>query len=135
MAIATHLMMIFIARRYSVLWNTTKLMGEQTYSENLQTVRCRKKVRCRMQIVIDIPDEIYNKMRRGEALYPADANVVIFAIETGTPLPKGHGRILDEKDILDTETNDGGWYDLVDMPEYIAGVKAIIEADKVESEG
>lgn len=48
-------------------------------------------------------------------------------------LPKGHGRILDEKDILDIENNDGGWYDLVDMPEYIAGVKAIIEADK-ESE-
>lgn len=51
-----------------------------------------------------------------------------------TVLPKGHGRILDEKDILDTENNDGGWYDLVDMPEYIAGVKAIIEADKAESE-
>lgn len=52
----------------------------------------------------------------------------------GTPLPKGHGRILDEKDILDTENNNGGWYDLVDMPEYIAGVKTIIEADKAESE-
>lgn len=56
------------------------------------------------------------------------------AIAKGIILPKGHGRILDEKDILDTENNDGGWYDLVDMPEYIAGVKAIIEADNVESE-
>lgn len=46
-----------------------------------------------------------------------------------TVLPKGHGRIMDEKDILDTENNDGGWYDLTDMPEYIAGVKAIVEAD------
>ena len=52
------------------------------------------------------------------------------AVRQGTPLPKRHGRILDEKDILDTENNDGGWYDLVDMPEYIAGVKAIIDADK-----
>lgn len=56
------------------------------------------------------------------------------SIAKGIRLPKGHGRILDEKDILDTENNDGGWYDLVDMPEYIAGVKAIVEADK-ESEG
>lgn len=39
-----------------------------------------------MKILIDIPEETYNKMRRSEALYPADANVAIFAIETGTPL-------------------------------------------------
>ena len=39
-----------------------------------------------MRLMIDIPDETYNKMRRGEELYPADANVAIFAIETGTPL-------------------------------------------------
>ena len=39
-----------------------------------------------MKLMIDIPDETYNKMRRGEKLYPADANVAIFAIETGTPL-------------------------------------------------
>ena len=39
-----------------------------------------------MKILIDIQEETYNKMRRGEALYPADANVAIFAIETGTPL-------------------------------------------------
>lgn len=57
------------------------------------------------------------------------------SLRCGTPLPKGHGRILDEKDILDIENNDGGWYDLVDMPEYIAGIKAIIEADRAESEG
>lgn len=55
---------------------------------------------------------------------------ILGGIVNGIPLPKGHGRIMDEKDILDTEKHDGGWYDLTDMPEYIAGVKAIIEADK-----
>ena len=55
-------------------------------------------------------------------------------IRNGVPLSKGHGRILDEKDILDTENNDGGWYDLTDMTEYIAGVKAIIEADNGNEE-
>ena len=63
-----------------------------------------------------------------------EKNILIKAIGNGTPLPKGHGRILDEKDILDTENNNGGWYDLVDLPEYIEGVKPIIEADKTESE-
>ena len=86
-----------------------------------------------MQIVIDVPEKlIYEGFKRpftGE-----EKNILISAIGHGTPLPKGHGRILDEKDILDNENNDGGWYDLVDMPEYIAGVKSIIEADNTESE-
>lgn len=77
-----------------------------------------------MQIVINIPDEEYKRLTY------IDIFKLRGYIENGTPLPKGHGRILDEKDILDTENNDGGWYDLTDMPEYIAGLKAIIEADK-----
>lgn len=82
-----------------------------------------------MKIVIDLPDELYEECKR-----IGDSRSTLFeAIRHGIPLPKGHGRILDEKDILDTENNGGGWYDLVDMPEYIAGVKPIIEAD-TESE-
>ena len=85
-----------------------------------------------MQTIIDITDDIYAELTKtGEN----EINLGILlalreAVRQGTTLPKGHGRILDEKDILDTENNNGGWYDLVDMPEYIAGVKAIIEADK-----
>ena len=79
-----------------------------------------------VQIVIGIPDEEYKRLTY------IDIFKLRGYIENGTPLPKGHGRILDEKDILDTENNDGGWYDLADMPEYIAGVKAIIEADNGE---
>ena len=105
-----------------------------------------------MQIVIDIPDEQVKKSLEeskyihedeGEkgfvniALLYTNGRLDFVDVERKTDfysckykiLPKGHGRILDEKDILDTETNDGGWYDLVDMPEYIAGVKAIIEAE------
>ena len=90
-----------------------------------------------MQLIIDIPEKIYNYIKRLEWTEMEKKEqehlpiaVVCKAVKEGIPLPKGHGRILDEKDILDTENNDGGWYDLVDMPEYIAGVKAIIEADK-----
>lgn len=108
-----------------------------------------------MQIVIDIPEEQIKKSLEESKFIVEDegekGSVDIVMLYTNGRLdfvdvsrkkdfyscnykilPKGHGRILDEKDILDTETNDGGWYDLVDMPGYIAGVKAIIEA---ESEG
>lgn len=81
-----------------------------------------------MQIVINMSEEKYKWLKENNP--KADKNSIVGAIIYGIPLPKGHGRILDEKDILDTENNSGGWYDLVDMPEYIAGVKAIIEADK-----
>ena len=84
-----------------------------------------------MQIVINIPEEEYKCVQITGCI--GNKTCISNAIYNGVLLPKGHGRILDEKDILDTKNNDGGWYDLVDMPEYIAGVKAIIEAD-VESE-
>ena len=84
-----------------------------------------------MKLIIDIDENVYTRLfDNGTDFYDTDDILAMAkAIRKGTPLPKGHGRILDEKDILDTENNDGGWYDLVDMPEYIAGVEAIIEAD------
>ena len=87
-----------------------------------------------MEIIVKIPDDMIKSLEQGS--FGAKYNIydLVGFLMNGTPLPKGHGRILDEKDILDTENNDGGWYDLVDMPEYIAGVKAIIEADKVGGE-
>ena len=83
-----------------------------------------------IELVIKIPKELYEECKR-----MGDVRDTLYeSIRNGIVLPKGHGRLLDEKDILDTENNDGGWYDLVDMPEYIAGVKAIIEADKESEE-
>lgn len=87
-----------------------------------------------MKLIIEIDEDVRIAITRIGLLRIPDEmqKKVDKAIQSGTPLPKGHGRILDEKDILNIENNDGGWYDLVDMPEYIAGVKAIIEADKDE---
>lgn len=84
-----------------------------------------------MQIVIDISENHYKVL---QMMSDVGLGYYHLAILNGTPLPKGHGRLLDEKDILDTENNDGGFYDLIDMPEYISGVKAIIEADKKSEE-
>jgi hypothetical protein len=87
-----------------------------------------------IEVVIKIPEEEYKRFVKAPRTATfdeciSDRKVLVTAIANGTPLPKGHGRILDEKNILDIENNSGGWYDLVDMPEYIAGVKAIIVAE------
>lgn len=85
-----------------------------------------------IELVIKIPKETVNAIK-DNVMFTAIPSEILWdvtsAIVNGTPLPKGHGRILDEKDILDTKNNDGCLYDLYDMPDYIAGVKAIIKAD------
>ena len=86
-----------------------------------------------IEMVIKIPETLKRIAKEEDYKsfsHPIWLAILMECIWNGTELPKGHGRILDEKDILDTENNDGGWYDLVDMPEYTAGVKAIVEADK-----
>lgn len=54
-----------------------------------------------MQIVIDISENIYNLIARGEEsrdfVYKSD---LMRAILEGTPLPKGHGRLKDEDEII-----------------------------------
>lgn len=77
-----------------------------------------------MELVIKIPNEKYkmikNKMYCG--IYDAE---VYEAIANGTPLPKGHGRIIDEDQI----PGDGGW----DFSDRLMSTPTIIEADE-ESE-
>jgi len=46
-----------------------------------------------MQLIIDIPEEIVKAIQNGED-YRYDIHT---AIAQGTPLPKGHGRLIDEK--------------------------------------
>ena len=48
-----------------------------------------------MQIVIEIPEKTYHMINAGFYDY-GDMNVIIY---NGTPLPKGHGRLIDEKDL------------------------------------
>ena len=51
-----------------------------------------------MEIVIKIPEEEYEDIINSEdcGLY-----VLTRAIAKGTPLPKGHGRLIDADDLLD----------------------------------
>lgn len=93
-----------------------------------------------MQIVIDISEEAYNAIIAVKDIdepYESTLDEVVYgAIAKGTPLPKGHGRLIDA-DALYENTNichsdeDGSacveWRDVNDAP-------TIIEADMSESE-
>lgn len=75
-----------------------------------------------MQLVIDIPEEIYLNVKKD---YLYDTEVIVNAFKNGTPLPKGHGRLIDA-DELKKVINQFDYYDQVsDAP-------TIIEADKEE---
>lgn len=87
-----------------------------------------------MKLVIDIQEETYNKIRRGEPLYSADENVAIFAIETGTPLPKSHGRLIDADELklafIKWSVAVQGFFNDSDIASIVYASPTIIEADK-----
>lgn len=84
-----------------------------------------------MQIVIDIDDYVYKKLMN-KTICVAD---IVDAIKNGTPLPKGHGRLIDvdvfqkycfDKN-FDKRLSDGG---LATINMFLEFQHIIIEADK-----
>lgn len=73
-----------------------------------------------MQLVIDIPEEEY---KRGtlNLYFGCYSTKLHDTILNGTPLPKGHGRLIDADDLLDNTCIDE--------------IPTIIEAEKEESHG
>lgn len=55
-----------------------------------------------MQIVIDIPEEIKKKRDARKVLSNDEIATICVAIKNGKPLPAGHGRLIDEKELGDT---------------------------------
>ena len=96
------------------------------------------------QIVIDIDDGIYSGIVDGNGDMPRNIvrsfqATIADAIKHGTPLPKGHGRLIDESKIrtinhYHTEKCLVGnfYHDL--MFDVETDAPTIIEADKAESE-
>lgn len=81
-----------------------------------------------MQIVIDIPHRVYKMLQNGHKMSLIDVDILEGAIRNGTPLPEGHGRLIDGDDLL-TQAKADGAYDYVSARE-IANAPTIIEADK-----
>ena len=87
-----------------------------------------------MQIVINIDDNLYTRLFDNGVDNYDDAVDMAKSIRKGTPLPKGHGRLIDENDVIDIYDNDDRlWWGNVldDIREF---VPTIIEADKAKSE-
>ena len=92
-----------------------------------------------MQIVIDIPEGAYEEICR--AKFPIqDGYRLVSWIKGGTPLPKGHGRLIDADEFHHTledmpiRDNDKWFNWLQKVCNRLAEAPTIIEADKAESE-
>lgn len=88
-----------------------------------------------MKLVIDIPEEDFERCKKR---FRMRINIMGDAIVNGTPLPKGHGRLIDADELyLDIQTDEE-----MRLGEHLEWVKdrfdnapTIIEADNIESEG
>lgn len=97
-----------------------------------------------MQIVIDIPNRIY-KIIQNKKLNLMDGEILEKAVKNGTPLPKGHGRLIDAEkfesrmyhEAFETDSdlqrwNSGCWIRYKMFEQNIQKAETIIE-EKLES--
>ena len=67
-----------------------------------------------MQIVIDVDEEDYELLTEHYTyeLGHDFSDRIFMKIENGTPLPKGHGRLIDEKDVIENICEAHGCYEV-----------------------
>lgn len=90
-----------------------------------------------MQIVIDIDEEIYSHTQEYEVggFNRENGTKLFIAIKNGTPLPKGHGRVIDYGYVVDAIDDwiNAEEYNYTNATDYlrnrIRNVPTIIEAD------
>ena len=93
-----------------------------------------------IELVIKLPQEKYNMIKRNMYCDINDVNVYKAIIKNGTPLPKGHGKIIDYGYVVDAIDDwiNAEEYRYTNATDYlrkrVANTPTIIEADK-ESEG
>ena len=85
-----------------------------------------------MQVVINIYEDTYKDIIENGFIYDEDNEEVAHAIKNGTPLPKGHGRLIDADEYLRKicTYKDTGCGSCNFQCECIADAPTIIEADK-----
>lgn len=77
-----------------------------------------------MQIVIDIPDGIYDTIQADEMISREQLAVLQMHILNGAPLPKGHGRLIDADKIINSY-KEGNW----NMHKILNDAQTIVGAD------
>lgn len=85
-----------------------------------------------MQIVIEVDDDLYTRLFDNGVDNYDDAANMAKAIRKGKVLPKGHGRLVDAKKLLNTfwtycKQGDFGYHQAEDL---IKSAHTIVEADK-----
>lgn len=84
-----------------------KQVTEQKYSSaRMRIVRTRQKARYQMQLVIDIDENEYKRIIRHYESFPRDLSHYERKIVNGTPLPKGHGDLIDVNRKITVSTYD-----------------------------
>ena len=84
-----------------------------------------------MQIMIDIPDRIHYGIQKGITVNGSEASqILIDAVKNGTPLPKGHKRLIEDEFITVTDIREDGSEFTYVFYEEIEDAPTIIEADK-----
>lgn len=91
-----------------------------------------------MEVVIDIPENVYNYLKQEWVKVPEDNSVInqiMYGILHGTVLPEGHSRLIEEDAALNALRRSGYldihaiWY----YKDIFKNVKTIIPADKEDS--
>ncbi len=77
-----------------------------------------------MQILIDIPEEDYQLMKDGHIPFN-----ILDKMMNGVPLPKGHGDLIDRKELLKQPMDTANY-----PSNYVKIAPPIIEADKESEE-
>ena len=92
-----------------------------------------------MQIVIDINDNLYTRLFDNGDEYVTDMRRACVTIRKGTPLPKGHGRLIDadkfKQTLIELEWITNNPYEEGSFDEEIIDkAPTVIEADTERSE-
>ena len=87
-----------------------------------------------MQIVIDIPEEMYEVYHKAPPkLGDRGLDSIVQAIANGTPLPKGHGRLVDADSMKTMKNIQSANFNAVELIRlWIDKQDTVVEADKNE---
>ena len=86
-----------------------------------------------MQIVIDIPERILYGIQNGITRNGSVASqIVLNAVKNSTPLPKGHGDLVDLKEVVDAFW-DGNFMEI--WEDDLKKINVVVKADKEVADG
>ena len=87
-----------------------------------------------MKIVIDIDEKLYERIKYLEPKADTMLDRLMRSVKNGTPLPKGHGRLIDADALESHDEYDGQGFTKSVYKDDIDSLPSIIKADKESEE-